>query len=183
MYFSKYDTLSDTVQHFIDNSEKGFSARELDDILHVSTKEALLNSYKIGLLLRKRISGNYYYFSSKTSIFQQQVNDRENSLKSIASTEILKNATVPENATVPDKVKAAIILFFSILNEKQKRLYAGLESLKLGHGGDKIISELIGIDVHTVSKGRKELISGKIDNERIRCKGGGRHSVKKKILK
>ena len=83
------------------------------------------------------------------------------------------------NDTLPDKVKAAIILFFSILNEKQKRLYAGLESLKLGHGGDKIISELIGIDVHTVSKGRKELISGKIDNERIRCKGGGRHRVKK----
>lgn len=176
-FFSKYDTLSDTVQHFIDNSEKGFSARELDDILRVSTKEALLNSYKKGLLLRKKISGNYYYFSSKALIFQQQVNDREATFKSIASTEILKNDSVS------DKVKAAIILFFSILNEKQKRLYAGLESLKLGYGGDKIISELIGVDVHTVSKGRKEIVSGKIDNERIRCKGGGRHNVKKKVLK
>jgi len=173
VFFSKYDTLSDTVQHFIDNSEKGFSARELDGILRVSTKEALLNSYKKGLLLRKKISGNYYYFSSKALIFQQQVNDREATFKSIASTEILN-----KNDTVSDKVKAAIILFFSILNEKQKRLYAGLESLKLGHGGDKIISEFIGVDVHTVSKGRKEIVSGKIDNERIICKGG--EDIKKK---
>ena len=38
---------------------------------------------------------------------------------------------------VPDELKAAIILFFSVLDEQQRRLYAGLESLTLGHGGDR----------------------------------------------
>ncbi len=34
-----------------------------------------------------------------------------------------------------DEVKAAMILFFSLLDEKQRRLYAGLESVRLGYGG------------------------------------------------
>src|SRR6266481_970445 len=37
----------------------------------------------------------------------------------------------------PDELKAAILLFYSLLDEQQRRLYAGLESFKLGHGGDR----------------------------------------------
>ncbi len=36
----------------------------------------------------------------------------------------------------PNELKAAIVLFYSLLDEQQRRLYAGLESLRLGHGGD-----------------------------------------------
>ena len=32
-------------------------------------------------------------------------------------------------------MKAAIVLFFSLLSEKQRRLYAELEPLKLGYAG------------------------------------------------
>ena len=35
---------------------------------------------------------------------------------------------------VSDELKAAIVLFSSMLDERQRRLYAGLESLKLGYG-------------------------------------------------
>ena len=59
---------------------------------------------------------------------------------------------------VSDELKAAIVLFSSMLNEKQRRLYAGLESLKLGYGGDQRIAEFIGMDPHTVAKGRRELL-------------------------
>jgi len=37
----------------------------------------------------------------------------------------------------PEDVKAAILLFYSLLDEQQRRLYAALESLKLGRGGDR----------------------------------------------
>ncbi|MBE7549097.1 MAG: hypothetical protein HS127_18840 [Planctomycetia bacterium] len=37
--------------------------------------------------------------------------------------------------------------FLSILDERQKRLYLGLESMKLGHGGDLRLSQLTGINV------------------------------------
>jgi hypothetical protein len=81
---------------------------------------------------------------------------------------------------VPAEMKAAIVLFFSMLDEKQRRLYAGLESLKLGYGGDQRIAEFIGIDPHTVAKGRRELMEQDFELDRIRKAGGGRKPVEKK---
>ena len=80
---------------------------------------------------------------------------------------------------VADELKAAIELFFSMLDEKQRRLYAGLESLKLGYGGDQRMAEFIGMDPHTVAKGRRELIEQDFEIDRMRKAGGGRKRVKK----
>ncbi len=52
----------------------------------------------------------------------------------------------------PDEMKAAIILFYSLLDEQQRRLYAGLESMKLGHGGDSVLAEFLGLDPHTIAR-------------------------------
>ena len=60
------------------------------------------------------------------------------------------------------------------------RLYAGLESLKLGYGGDQRIAEFIGMDPHTVAKGRRELLEQDLAIDRIRKAGGGRKPVEKK---
>jgi len=81
------------------------------------------------------------------------------------------------------ELKAAIILFFSVLDEKQRRLYAGLESLKRGRGGDVKIAGLLGVDPHTVAKGREELLKQDVDVETIRKKGAGRKPVEKKHRK
>ena len=79
--------------------------------------------------------------------------------------------------------KTLVELFVSLLDEKQRRIYAGLESIKLGHGGDKKIAQLFGLDMHTVAKGRKELWSGKIETDRVRHVGGGRKLLEKKRRK
>jgi hypothetical protein len=79
-----------------------------------------------------------------------------------------------------DEAKAVVLLFISTLDERQRRLYAGLESLKLGYGGDHYIAELFGMDPHTVANGRNELIEGDWDDERLRAAGAGRPSTKKK---
>ena len=47
-------------------------------------------------------------------------------------------------------------LHYSRLSEKERRLYAALESLKLGWGGITYISEILGIDRDTITQGRKE---------------------------
>ena len=62
-------------------------------------------------------------------------------------------------------------------------MYAGLESIKLGHGGDKKIARLFGMDMHTVAKGRKELWRGGMEADRIRRAGGGRKQLEKKPRK
>ena len=54
----------------------------------------------------------------------------------------------------PEELKAAILLFYSLLDEQQRRLFAGLESIKLGHGGDSVLAEFLGLDPHTVARGR-----------------------------
>ena len=81
---------------------------------------------------------------------------------------------------VPDELRAAIVLFCSLLDERQRRLYAGLEALKLGHGGDRRIADLLGLDPGTVARGRKQLLAGDVQRDRVRRPGGGRPAPGKK---
>jgi hypothetical protein len=63
--------------------------------------------------------------------------------------------------------------FFRSLNEKDRRRYAGLEAAKLGHGGVSYISDILGCDRKTVSKGIDEILDPPdIDPSRVRKKGG-----------
>ncbi len=63
--------------------------------------------------------------------------------------------------------------FYRSLNEKDRRRYAGLEAEKLGHGGISYISEILGCDRKTVSKGIEELLDPpNLDASRVRKKGG-----------
>ncbi|TAM96726.1 MAG: hypothetical protein EPN39_13005 [Chitinophagaceae bacterium] len=57
------------------------------------------------------------------------------------------------------------LLFFNSLSEKSKRLYAGLESMKLGYDGVDEIAEKYSIHKHTVRRGKKgTIIRGLIAN-------------------
>lgn len=47
--------------------------------------------------------------------------------------------------------------FYDGLNEKDGRLYAGLEALKIGHGGRNYIADILGCSRHTVSSGAREV--------------------------
>ena len=123
-------------------------------------------------LKRKKIAGLYVYFSTNKFIQKKQkltrfTSGKELSLKTINPDDLL------------NELKAGIIIFFSTLNEHQRRLYAGLESLKIGLKGDQIISELLNINVKTVSRGRKELLENAVNVDTIRSLGGGRKKKKK----
>jgi hypothetical protein len=80
----------------------------------------------------------------------------------------------------PDELKAAILLFYGLLDEQQRRLFAGLESLRLGHGGDTLLSDFLGLDVHTVARGRQQLLDREVISGRMRRIGGGRTPAEKK---
>ena len=62
--------------------------------------------------------------------------------------------------------------FYRSLNEKDRRRYAGLEANKLGHGGISYISEILGCDRKTVSRGIEEILDPPdLEPSRIRKKG------------
>ena len=67
------------------------------------------------------------------------------------------------------------ILFYNNLSEKDKRLFAGLESMKIGYYGVSTISKKLNIHKHTIRAGKKELMSEElIPCLQVRKKGGGR---------
>jgi hypothetical protein len=59
----------------------------------------------------------------------------------------------------PEELKASLILFSRLLDERQRRLYAGLESLKLGRGGDQRLAALLQLDAYTVARRQTALLA------------------------
>jgi hypothetical protein len=73
-------------------------------------------------------------------------------------------------------------LLLSRLDEDHRRWYVALESLKLGHGGDRQLARITGLNVETIRQGRRELacsLEG-FPAQRIRRPGAGRPPLKKK---
>ena len=168
--FSKWGTLLATAQHLVTNAEAGFFASELKSLLNVGMKEALLKLVRKGCIARVRVRGVYLYLATDRATRKRQIMARElqNTQEGFASW------------AQSDETKAAIVLFVSLLDEKQRRLYAGLESLRLGRGGDRTVAKSIHMEVQTVARGRRELLERDVEIARVRRRGGGRKRLEKK---
>ena len=71
--------------------------------------------------------------------------------------------------------------FFATLNEKQKRLFAGLQASERGYYGVRQVAAEFGLHPHTIRAGQKELAApapAAQPPSRMRKSGGGR---KKKL--
>ena len=176
--FSRFGTLLRTVEAFVQRGPRGYQAGELDQILRASTKQSLLQLVREGRVVREGSRRKYLYFAVESGKRREQIMSRR-----IQEDQAILGTEGQIGGVSSDEMKAAIVLFFSLLDEKQRRLYGGLESLKLGYGGDQKIAHILGMDAHTVSKGRKELLGQKVQSDGVRRPGGGRPSVEKKHRK
>ncbi len=72
-------------------------------------------------------------------------------------------------------------LLLSRLDEQQRRWYLAVESQRLGHGADRLLFEITGVDEKTIRRGREELAASLADQpaDRVRQPGGGRPPVEK----
>jgi hypothetical protein len=127
-----------------------------------------------GRLRRSEVAGRFLY----TSADGRQARDQLRTRQTAQSVPLVADASALQVS--PDELKAAILLFYSLLDEQQRRLFAGLESMKLGHGGDSILAEFLGLDPHTVARGRQQLFDQNVSTGRTRRSGGGRKRVEKK---
>lgn len=76
----------------------------------------------------------------------------------------------------------AINRVMALLDEKQRRLFAGMLALRRGHGGIRALSEITGLSRTTIRLGIADLRRGVVaDGDRIRRPGGGRQRLEKKI--
>lgn len=175
IHFSARGTLMTTLEALVEESDEGCLASELEMLLRVSVKEALLQLSRKARVTREKVSRLYLYCSPNRRRAKQQVLMRQS--RELESS-LAGGVAVGKDAS--DELKAAIILFFSLLDEQQRRLYVGLESMKLGRGGDTKIAELLGVAVRTVARGREQLGSRDVELEGIRRSGGGRPRLEKK---
>jgi hypothetical protein len=168
VWFSRYGTLVDTARVFVTQAPAGYFASELEGILHVPVKEPLLQLVQQHKITRHTDSGLYLYCAY----------DRETQQRQLQARQLLEPVAGLAPAPVSNELQAAIVLFASLLDEQQRRLYAGLESLH--RGTDRQIAELLHMDPHTVAKGRRQLLAQEVELGRIRSVGGGRKRVEKK---
>lgn len=149
--FSAHGTLLDTCRQFVGQAPAGYSAKELDGALHVQTRQTLLRLLRRHLVERRTIGGLIIYLAPEQAQRERQISARR------------KIAQVESEDVQAHQVKAALILFFGLLDERQRRLFAGLEALRIGRGGEARVSALLGVDPHTVARGRLELLREEVD--------------------
>jgi hypothetical protein len=173
--FSRFGNLLQTLKALVERGQCGCSAQESQEQLGVETKHALVQLVRRKQVQRIRLGGTYVYFSADSVQSRQQQKARGQQQAELSAVML-----GPKARLAVDEAKAALLLFWATLNERQRRLYAGLESAKLGHGGDQYVAGLFGIERHTVARGREELLRSEQDAGRIRQAGAGRPAVEKK---
>ena len=171
VWFSRWGNLVTTLEALVNGAPQGYFANELQQFLHVEVKDTLLQLVEQQRIARQQVTGLFLYCSQDTALRRRQVLARQ------ALSEIPGSTSAEVS---PEELKASLVLFASLLDERQRRLYAGLESLKLGRGGDQRLAELLQLDPHTVARGRKQLLAQEVEWERVRKHGGGRKPVEKK---
>jgi hypothetical protein len=173
IWFSRFGTLLATAEAFVMGSSSGYFAEELARLLHVDVQDPLHQLAHQARLSRHLIYGRYLYTANDPSSQRRQLLMR----RSVEALPTVVDASVLEVS--PQELKAAILLFYSLLDEQQRRLYAGLESIQLGRGGDRQLAEFLGLDPHTVARGRQQLLAQDVEVNRARKIGGGRKRVEK----
>jgi hypothetical protein len=165
-WFSRQGTLLDTATTLVESTPAGYLVGELERVLQVPAKDALRQLVQAGRLHRESYHGLYLYLARDRSRRQEQWAARQ--------------AQEPGLDSRQEEYRAARVLFYSLLDEQQRRLYAGLESFKQGHGGDRQLAQALGLDEDTVARGRRELLASEVQPDRVRRAGGGRPRAEKK---
>jgi hypothetical protein len=76
--------------------------------------------------------------------------------------------------TYDARVERQMVNFYRSLSEKDRRRYAAVEAVKLGHGGMAYVAGLFGCDPDTITAGSHDVAKLPADAAagRIRKKGG-----------
>jgi hypothetical protein len=138
--FSRFGTLLATAEVFVNRSPRGYFADELAHALHVEVQDALHQLTQQRRVSRELVSGLYLYTATDRAMQRGQVLTR----RTVEAVPTVADASVLEVSE--EELKASILLFYSLLDEQQRRLYAGLESLKLGRGGDRQLAGFLEVD-------------------------------------
>ena len=82
---------------------------------------------------------------------------------------------------IPEAIRGQLAVKFAVLfphlDERQRRLFLGVEARSLGHGGIRAVARAAGVSETTVRRGVEEVTAGEEPLGRVRRPGGGRTRV------
>ena len=131
IYFFKKGGLQELIIHQINSSEKGYNAEELSSKIKTRVGNQLRLFTKKGMIVRKKYSDVYIYFSIDEPIQQKQISNRERELK-ISST--------PEDINVSNE-KITIRILLEILKNPKAEPHEIGKSLR--EGGLKVADSFV----------------------------------------
>lgn len=102
----------------MNQSPQGYYAQELADDLHAEVQQPLRHLVKQQRLARWEIEGQFLYTASDSIQRRQQILARH----SAQAVPVAVHSAVLQAS--PDELKAAILLFYCLLDEQQRRLFA-----------------------------------------------------------
>ena len=112
--FSRAGTLVATAEAFVQHAEAGHFVDELDNLLHVGTQDALRKLAGDGKLTRHKLAGQFLYCAPDPAQQTHQLRAR----RLLMATPGL-GRPLPDADLMPEELRAAIVLFASLLDERQ----------------------------------------------------------------
>ena len=105
VHFSRQGTLLNTAESLVTRSPAGYQVPELEAVVHVAAKDALRQLAQAGRIYRRDWQGRYWYGAQERTRRQEQWAARQ------------------AQQETDDDLQAATALFYSLLDEQQRRLY------------------------------------------------------------
>ena len=127
VHFSSAGTLIATAESFVNQAQAGHFGEELDNLLQVGSQDALRKLVRGGRLTRQKLAGQFLYCAADRPRRQTEQLRRRRLL--MATPGLVR--PLPDADLMPEELRAAIVLFASLLDERQRRLSAGLEWIRL----------------------------------------------------
>ena len=171
--FSVRGTLRATAAALTEAAPRGWRLRELDELLGVNSRATLRGLVQARQVACVQVEGQPLYCSADPDQQRRQVAARSTPGLPLP----LPPPPLPPGRQA--RAEAATQRFAGLLDERQRRLFAGLASVLCGHGGDKRAAAWLGLHPKTVAKGRRELTGGPLPPGRVRRPGGGRKPLAK----
>ncbi|MFQ5976263.1 MAG: hypothetical protein ACE5J5_08115 [Candidatus Hydrothermarchaeales archaeon] len=81
IHFSKYGNLRQTLINLVRDSEGGFDALEIGELLGLQPRSFLSHFRDIPELRREKVSGRFIYFSSETVPYEEQIKRRHKKIE------------------------------------------------------------------------------------------------------
>lgn len=101
----------------------------------------------------------------------------------ISKAHVCQCVNCQSSETHPEKkLHLQMNLLLTRLDEQQRRWYVAVEANRIGYGGNRLLSQITGLDEKTIQRGQEELernFAG-CPVDQVRSDGGGRQPVEKK---